>query len=177
MLRCDVEKLGLCNNQLDTKLGQFTQEELDVELRKIKNRKAAVLDEIPPEVWKTRKFDNLLLRYYNAVYNQNTIERWTKGCIHPFLKKGDFGIVKNYQGIALTSIAAKIYNALLLNRIEPEIQKISRKNQNGFRKTVPQNQILTIRPLFGVRAKNPRGNTLICRVLQGILLNIQREES
>ena len=37
-------------NQLDIKLGQFTQEQLDVILRKIKNRKIAGLDEIPPEV-------------------------------------------------------------------------------------------------------------------------------
>ena len=35
--------------QLDIKLGQFTQE-LDSVLRKIKNRKAVGLDEIPPEV-------------------------------------------------------------------------------------------------------------------------------
>ena len=37
------------------------QEELDPVLRKIKNRKAAGLDEIPSEVWKTRQVDNLLL--------------------------------------------------------------------------------------------------------------------
>ena len=45
---------------LDTKLGQFTQE-LDVVLRKIKKRKTAGQDEIPLEVRKTRKFDDLLL--------------------------------------------------------------------------------------------------------------------
>ena len=49
-------------NQLDIKLGQFTQGELNVVLTKIKNRKVAILDEIPQEVWKTRKFDNLLLQ-------------------------------------------------------------------------------------------------------------------
>ena len=64
----------IINNQLDNKLGQFTHEELDVVLIKIKKRKAAGLDEIPPEVWKTRKFDDILFRYCNAVYNQNTIE-------------------------------------------------------------------------------------------------------
>ena len=79
-------------NQLDTKLGQFTLEELDIVLMKIKDRKATSLDEIPPEVWKTRKFDHLLLRYFNTVYNQNIIERWKKGCIPPFPKKGDLGI-------------------------------------------------------------------------------------
>ena len=102
--------------------------------KKIKNRKAAGLDEIPPEVWKTRQFDDILLRHCNAVYNQNPIDRWTKGCILPFPKKGDLGLAKNYRGITLTSIAAKIYNALLRNRIEPKIDNILRKNQNGFRR-------------------------------------------
>ena len=105
----------IISKQLDIKLGPFTQEELDSVLRKIKNRKAAGLDEIPPEVWKTRQFDDILLRHCNAVYNQNPIDRWTKGCILPFPKKGDLGLAKNYRGITLTSIAAKIYNALLRN--------------------------------------------------------------
>ena len=91
--------------KLDIKLGPFTQE-LDSVLRKIRNRKAAGLDEIPPEVWKTRQFDDILLRHCNAVYNQNPIDRWMKGCILPFPKKGDIGLAKNYRGITLTSIAA-----------------------------------------------------------------------
>ena len=136
--------------------GPFTQEELDSVLRKIKNRKAAGLDEIPPEVWKTRQFDDILLWHCNAVYNQNPIDRWMKGCILPFPKKGDLGLAKNYRGITLTSIAAKIYNALLRNRIEPKIDNILRKNQNGFRRNrSTTSQILTIRRILeGVRAKN-----------------------
>ena len=146
----------IISKQLDIKLGPFTQEELDSVLRKIKNRKAAGLDEIPPEVWKTRQFDDILLRHCNAVYNQNPIDRWMKGCILPFLKKGDLGLAKNYRGITLTSIAAKIYNALLRNRIEPKIDIILRKNQNGFRRNrSTTSQILTIRRILeGVRAKN-----------------------
>ena len=146
----------IISKQLDIKLGPFTQEELDSVLRKIKNRKAAGLDEIPPEVWKTRQFDDILLRHCNAVYNQNPIDRWMKGCILPFPKKGDHGLAENYRGITLTSIAAKIYNALLRNRIEPKIDNILRKNQNGFRRNRPTtSQILTIRRILeGVRAKN-----------------------
>ena len=144
------------SKQLDIKLGQFTQEELDTILRKIFNRKAAGLDEIPPEVWKTRQFDDILLRYCNAVYNQNTIDRWTKGCFLLFPKKGNLGLAKNYLGITLTSIVAKIYNALLCNRIEPKIEKILSKNQNGFqRNRFMTSQILTIHQnLEGIRAKN-----------------------
>ena len=59
---------------LDIKLGPFTQEELDTVLKKIKDRKAAGLDEIPPEVWKIRQFDDILLRHCNAVYDQNPID-------------------------------------------------------------------------------------------------------
>ena len=51
----------IISKQLDIKLGPFTQEELNSVLRKIKNRKAAGLDEIPPEVWKTKQFDDILL--------------------------------------------------------------------------------------------------------------------
>ena len=114
----------IINDQLDIKQGQFTQDELNVVLTKIKNRKAAGFDEIPPEVWKTRKFDDLLLRYCNTVYDQNTIDKWPKGCIIPFPQKGDLGIAKNYRRMILTFIADKAYNDPPRNRIEPEIEKI-----------------------------------------------------
>ena len=65
----------IISKQLNIKLGPFTQEELDSVLRQIKNKKAAGHDEIPPEVWKTRQFDDILLRHCNAVYNQNPIDR------------------------------------------------------------------------------------------------------
>ena len=106
-----------------------------------------------PEVWKTREFDGILLRHSNAIYNQNTIDRWTKGCILPFHKKGNLGLSKNYLGITITSIATKIYNAVL--HIEPKTEKILWKNQNGFwRNQSTTSQILTIhRILKGVCAK------------------------
>ena len=89
----------IISKQLDIKLGPFTQEEFDLVLRKIRNRKATGLEEIPQEVWKTRQFDDILLRHCNAVYNQNPIERWMEGCILPFPKKGDLGLAQNYRGI------------------------------------------------------------------------------
>ena len=146
----------IISKQLDIKIGQFTQEKLDSVLRKIKNKKAAGLDEIPPELCKTREFDDIVLRHCNAVYNQNTIDRWTKRCILLFPIKGDLRLAKNYQGISLTSKAAKIYDALLCNRIEPKIKKILRKNQNDFRRNrSTTSQILPIRRILeGVRAKN-----------------------
>ena len=148
--------MRIISKQLDVKLGQFTPEELNSVLRKIKNRKAARLDEIPPEVWKTKEFNDILLRHCNDVYNQNTIDKWTKGCIFPIPKKGNLGLAKNYLGIILTPIVANIYNALLGNCIEPKIENILRKKQNGFRRNGSMtSQILTIRRILeGVHAKN-----------------------
>ena len=110
----------IIHHQLDIILGDFSEDELEAVLKSMKNRKAAGLDDIPPEVWKTRNFDDILLRLCNAVYNQSCIQKWTKGCILPFPKKG---ITENYRIITLTAIAAKIYNAMLLDRIRPEIEK------------------------------------------------------
>ena len=92
-----------------------------------------------------------------------------KGCILPFPKKGDLGLAKNYRGITLTSIAAKIYNALLRNRIEPKIDNILRKNQNGFRRNrSTTSQILTIRRILeGVRAKNLQATLIFVDFTKG----------
>ena len=74
----------------------------------------------------------------------------------PLLKKGNLSLTKNYRGITLISIAAKIFNLMILNRIRPEIDPILRKNQNGFRKNrSTSGKILTIcRILEGVKSKN-----------------------
>ena len=139
-----LEILPVVELTLDVKTGHFSLDELDAVLKAIKSRKSPGLDNIPPEVWKTRKFDKILLGFCNSVYDNEPIQKWTQGCILPFPKKGDLGVPKNYRGITLTSIAAKVYNALLLNRIKPAIEPILRKNQNGFRKNrSTTSQILT----------------------------------
>ncbi len=96
-----------------------------------------------------------------------------KGCILPFPKKGDLGLAKNYRGITLTSIAAKIYNELLQSCIEPNIDNILRKNQNDFRRNRSMtSQILTIRRILeGVRANiYIYIRDLVSNNLQGLIL-------
>ena len=58
--------------------------------------------------------------------SQKIIEKWKKAYINPFPKKGGLGITMNYKGIPLTAIAAQVYNVLLLNHIQPEVEKILR---------------------------------------------------
>ena len=41
--------------------------------------------------------------------------------------KDDLEITNNNRGITLTAIDTKVYNVLLLNHIQPEVEKILRK--------------------------------------------------
>ena len=93
-----------------------------------------------------------------------TVTKGTKGirfshglkvCILPSPKKGDLSQTNNYRGISLTPIAANVYNGMLLNRIQPEMEKLLRKNQNGFRKSyLTVSQIVTVRRIIkGIKAK------------------------
>ena len=157
----DEPIMKIIDIHLDIKLGQCTQKELNIVLSKFKNRKAIGLDEIPLELWKTRKFNNILLRYCNTVYNQDTIDRWTNSCILPYPKIDDLGIAENYCGIMLTSMVVKIYNALLLNLIEPAFEKVLGKNQNGFqRNRSTTSQILIIQQIL-VHVKNLEATLLL----------------
>ena len=59
--------------------------------------------------------------------------QWTSSLIIPLPKKGNLQLMTNYRGISLMSIAAKVYNKVLLNRIRRPIDKKLRNNQAGFR--------------------------------------------
>lgn len=150
------ETARIVEGKLNIKKGTFSMEELKAAKKQMKSGKACGLDNIPAEVWLTGDFDDELLDFCNKVYQLNPIDRWTEGCILPFPKKGDLGLTTNYRGITLTAISAKVYNLLLLNRIRPKLEKILRKNQNGFRqKRSTEGQILTIRRIIeGIKAKN-----------------------
>ena len=70
-------------------------------------RKVASLNEISPKVWNPKsKFDDIFLRLSNAVYKQNTEQKWTKAASFPSPQIGEHIINKNYRGITLL---AKVY--------------------------------------------------------------------
>ena len=153
------------DKELQIEQHPFTIEELGIVyycillvyiLRKIKTNKTAGLDEIPAEVWNTGHFNHILLEFCNDVYSQKPLEYCTKGYILPFPKKDDLTLTYNYIGITLTCIAAKMYNTLLREIIQPTLYMILRPNQNGFRNNSSTvGQILTVRrTIEGVKEKN-----------------------
>ena len=54
-------------------------------------------------------------------------------CIIPLPKRGDLSLMTNYRGITLMSIASKVYNKIIFDRIRPHLDPLLRKNQAGFR--------------------------------------------
>ena len=114
------------------------------------------MDNIPVEVWKAGVLNDELLHVCNQTLNGKKPSIWSKSIIITIPKKGELGIPKNYRGISLTYIAAKIYNRILLHRIEYPIENILRDNHNGFRagrSTI--GHILALRRLMeGIKAEN-----------------------
>ena len=108
--------------------------------------------------WHILTFD-----YTMRYINQNTIEKWTKDSIFPFSKKGNLRISKNYRGKTLTAIASKVYNELFHNHNRPEVEKVLRKNQNGFQRNWSTTfQILIIHCIIeGVQEINLKATHLV----------------
>ena len=77
---------------------------------------------------------NMIHDFCTEVYTTaSPPQQWTTNIIVPLPKKGDLSQMTNYRGITLMSIAAKVYNKILLNRIRPHVDPTLRSNQAGFR--------------------------------------------
>ena len=127
----------IISEQLDIKLGLFMQKELDSVLRKIKNIKAV-------------RFDDILLQHFNAIYNQNPIDKWTKGCILPFPKKGNLRL-------ALTSIAVKIYYTTAQN---PKLRTYLGRTKMASRGIDPQHHKFWLSNSWRCMCKKPTSNNM-----------------
>lgn len=100
-----------------------------------------------------------LLNIMNLAFKTGTAPReWTKSLIIPIPKQGDLTDPAKFRGISLTSLAAKRYNRILINRVKPHDDPPLRKNQNGFRQgRGTLEQILCFRRLIeGAQRGDPR---------------------
>jgi len=103
------------------------------------NNKAPGTDCILGEMIKS-SYDTIspfLLTLYNNFFNSGEYPtQWGEGIIAPVFKKSDVNEAKNYRGITLINILAKIYSQILLNRLTAWSDKHDKlsKNQFGFQK-------------------------------------------
>ena len=59
-----------------------------------------------------------------------------KGCILPFAKKGNLRITKNYRGITLTDIGAKVYNIYHISYPTHNQENSKEKSEQLFKKSL-----------------------------------------
>ena len=135
---------------LDIVTSPFTLSELRSATKQINSSKAFGPDCIPPIIWKSQMFEEFLLSLCNLCFSEKKCpSHWRCAQIIPVPKKGDLSLPTNYRGISLMSIAAKIYNKLILNRLVPSVEPLLRDNQNSFRAgRTTISQILCLRRLI-----------------------------
>ena len=137
--------------------GAFEMYEYKLTKEEINEGKSCGVDEIRPEVLRRCNIDEIILYFCNkALLDQMKQKQWSILNIIPIPKKGYLSLDSNYRGIILSSLVAKTYNCIILNRIRPHLDCHLRKNQNGFRSgRTTTSQILALRRLIeGVKDKN-----------------------
>ena len=81
---CPIEKVF---ETLPIETNDFTEIELVKAIQSLKNNKAAGLDGIPAEVWKTNCLNKELLEVCNKTYHGDVPKIWLRGGIKPLPKK------------------------------------------------------------------------------------------
>ena len=135
----ETEDLPLpAQKDLKIKTSDFTRAEIDEAIESLKNGKSPGIDScIVAEILKNGGdfIRTIIHQVCLNVFNKHEPPRqWTNNMIVPIPKKGNLQLMTNYRGITLMSIAAKVYNKVLFNRIMPIVDQVLRRNQAGFRK-------------------------------------------
>jgi hypothetical protein len=117
--------------------GPFTEEEVKNALSKLKNGKAAGVDNISGEMLKaggeitSRK---LLQIFENVRKDFNMPEDWKKSMIAKIPKKGDLTKCDNSRGISLLSIPGKVFCRVIMERIREGVEQKLRNEQAAYRR-------------------------------------------
>ena len=115
----------------------ITEAEVDAALKSVKNRKAAGVCGIQPELLKYGGVEVVkeMTQLCNLIMEEKRVpEEWKKAIIVPLFKnKGSKLDCGNYRGISLISVPSKVFMRVLLNRIRPKIEEKLREEQAGFR--------------------------------------------
>jgi hypothetical protein len=71
------------------------------------------------------------------IWNEERIPpRWAEALICPIHKKSDVRNYENSRGISLVNIAYKVLSYVLYGKLKPNANKITGKDQCGFREGV-----------------------------------------
>jgi len=120
---------------IDASLEDIDISETIKALRKLKNNKAAGLDEITAELLKHGKerVAQELTHLFNRLWHAEDVpEEWRKGIIIPLPKKECLSDCNNWRSITVLSVPGETFCIILLNRLKTELAKRLRESKQGF---------------------------------------------
>ena len=121
-------------NHCRFRVDMFDLDELTSAVESMCCGKACGLDNMVTEVLKLTELHPLLLGILNHVWvTKRPPSEWLTSVLVPILKKGSASDCNNYRGIALMSVAAKLYNKILQKRLAIGLDTYLRSSPNGFR--------------------------------------------
>jgi hypothetical protein len=123
------------NPNVITESISFSGDDLQKALKTIKNKKCFGTDGVPLVVAKdfVKCNPELALRIFNNA-TKKFPDEWKMARILPLHKKGDKSIIENYRPISNLNSMSKIYEKLLLHKLESELGGCEGASQHGFRK-------------------------------------------
>ena len=141
----------------------FTEEEILLCVKELKNGKACGIDQILNEFIKSTfdRMKHIYVDLFNRILSEGQIpEAWTIGMIVPIYKnKGDKGDFNNYRGITILSCLGKLFTSVInarLNKFADESSLIS-ENQTGFRKNYStMDHIFLLKNVIDLFVKNDK---------------------
>ena len=150
-------------NELDR---EVSRSEVEQVLKKLKNGKAAGMDEIPYEMykWGGERMVDLLVCLFRAIWTEERVpERWNESRVILLHKGGHKSKkeLKNYRPIALMDTVGKIFCMLVNERLKEciEVNGVLSEEQNGFRvDRRGEDNMFVVRELMeGCKSENKRG--------------------
>jgi len=111
--------------------------EFELAIEKLKSNKSPGIDQIPAELIKAggRTIRCVIHKLINSIWNKEELpEEWKESIIVPVYKKGDKTDCNSYRGISLLPTTYKILSNILLSRLIPYAEEVSRHHQCGFRR-------------------------------------------
>jgi len=104
----------------------ITPDEIRQAINKLKNGKAAGIDEIQADLLKGADeiIVQMLTRLCINVWDcGEVLNRWQEGIILPLHKKGNLTDCNNWRGITLLSVPGKVLASVILNRLKSGVEK------------------------------------------------------
>ena len=130
-------EINRADEELKINLNLSSKTEIKQAIKKLKTAKASGPDNIPPEALKANPdlTANILHKIYSDIWKYEIMPQdWNIGDLIKLPKKSNLKECKDYRGIALLSVIAKVLNRILITRLLKAVDEKLREQQVGFRK-------------------------------------------